>query len=240
MEHDARLGLSVCCIDNCRHARHQTVVEGAFSAHVVGAGGYAYINDLLYLEATAYRTLDFGSQNAVGVDPFGAPGLIDGLAPYWRVALEPHWGNHDLMVGTFGMITNIHNWVDPTFAIGSTGTFSQTDKFTDIGFDSQYQYQGENYWLTVRGSLIHEFQRLDSTFGMGGAANLNNDLNSLHLQASFAFGGDNRFVLTGQYFNLWGTSDPIRPHQPVSGPVDFKQSAQVAKVGLNFHMWNSQ
>src|SRR5580704_11984697 len=100
----------------------KTVIEGAFSAHVVGAGAYAYINDILYLEATAYRTLDFGAQNALGVDPFGAPGLVDGLAPYWRAALEPHWGNHDLMVGTFGMITNIHNWVDPTFVIGSTAT----------------------------------------------------------------------------------------------------------------------
>jgi hypothetical protein len=187
----------------------KTVIEGAFSAHVVGAGAYAYINDILYLEATAYRTLDFGAQNALGVDPFGAPGLVDGLAPYWRAALEPHWGNHDLMVGTFGMITNIHNWVDPTFVIGSTATFSPTDKFTDVGFDSQYQYQGDNYWLTLRGSYIREFQQLDSTFGMGGAASLNNELNSLHLQASFAYGGDNRIVLTGKYFNTWGTSDPI-------------------------------
>jgi hypothetical protein len=187
----------------------KTVIEGAFSAHVTGVGAYAFINDLLYLEATAYRTLDFGAQNAVGVDPFGAPGLIDGVAPYWRAALNPHWGNHDLMVGTFGMMTSIHNWIDPTFAIGSTGTFAQTDKFTDVGFDAQYQYQGDNYWLTFRGSYIHEFQQLDSTFALGGAANLNNDLNSLHLQTSIAIGGNNRIVLTGQYFNTWGTSDPI-------------------------------
>jgi hypothetical protein len=187
----------------------KTIIEGAFAAHVVGVGGYAYINDLLYLEATAYQTLDFGAQNALGVDPFGAPGLIDGLAPYWRAALTPHWGNHDLMVGTFGMMTNIRNWIDPTFAIGSTATFSQTDKFIDTGFDAQYQYQGDNYWLTLRGSYIREFQQLDSTFGLGGAANLNNELNSLHLQASFAYGGDNRIVLTGQYFNTWGTSDPL-------------------------------
>jgi outer membrane immunogenic protein len=26
----------------------------------------------------------------------------------------------------------------------------------------------------------------------------------------------------------------------VSGPVDFKQSVQIAKVGLNFHMWDGQ
>jgi hypothetical protein len=187
----------------------KTIIEGAFAAHVGGVGAYAYINDILYFEASAYRTLNFREQNTLGVDPFGAPGLIDGFAPYWRVALEPHWGNHDLMVGAFGMLTSIHNWVDPTFVTGNTGTFPQTDKFTDVGFDSQYQYQGDNYWLTLRGSYIREFQQLDSTFGMGGSANPANELNSLRLQGSFAYGGDNRIVLTGQYFNIWGTPDPI-------------------------------
>jgi outer membrane immunogenic protein len=32
-------------------------------------------------------------------------------------------------------------------------------------------------------------------------------------------------------------SDPVNA---VSGPVDFKQSVQIAKLGLNFHMWNGQ
>jgi hypothetical protein len=187
----------------------KTIIEGAFSAHVGGVGAYAYVNDVLYLEATAYRTLDFRAQNTLGADPFGSPGLLDGFAPYWRAALEPHWGNHYLMVGTFGMMTNIHNWIDPTFAIGSTGTFSQTDKFTDIGFDTQYQYQGDNYWITLRGSYIREFQQLDSTFGMGGSSNPADLLNSFRLVASLAYGADNRIVLTGQYFNTWGTADPI-------------------------------
>src|ERR1700681_3196102 len=73
----------------------KTIIEGAFSAHVGGVGAYAYVNDMLYLEASAYRTLDFGAQNSLGVDPFGAPGLLEGFAPYWRAALEPHWGDHD-------------------------------------------------------------------------------------------------------------------------------------------------
>ena len=42
------------------------------------------------------------------------------------------------------------------------------DKFTDIGFDTQYQYQGDNYWVTLRGSYIREFQRLDSSFANSG------------------------------------------------------------------------
>jgi hypothetical protein len=184
-----------------------TVIEGAFAAHVGGAGVYAYINDLLYLEATFYRTLDFGAQNALGVDPYDAPGLIDRVAPYWRAALEPHWGNHYLMVGTFGMQTNVRNWINP--GTGDTTTFAQTDKFTDVGFDAQYQYQGGNYWFTARGSYIHEYQELTSTFGLSGSSNPANELNSLHLQASLAYGADNRIVLTGQYFSTWGTSDPI-------------------------------
>jgi len=61
----------------------------------------------------------------------------------------------------------------------------------------------------LRGSFIHETQRLDATFANGGSANQTNDLNSLKLQGSLAYGGDNKIVLTGQYFDIWGSSDPI-------------------------------
>ena len=54
------------------------------------------------------------------------------------------------------MIANVHPWVAPGTTL--TATFPQTDKFTDIGFDTQYQYQGDNFWITLRGSFVHEFQ----------------------------------------------------------------------------------
>jgi hypothetical protein len=180
-----------------------TIIDGAFAAHVGGVGAYALVADLLYLEASAYRTLSFRAQNSLGVDPFDASGLFNGLAPYWRLALEPHWGNHWLMVGTFGMHARIRPWIDTT----SSATLPQTDNFTDIGVDAQYQYQGSNYWFTLRGSYIREFQKLNATFANFGADNLNNQLNTLRLQGSLAYGADNRIVLTGQYFNTWGTPD---------------------------------
>jgi hypothetical protein len=186
-----------------------TLIEGAFAAHVGGVGAYTFLNDKLYLEVSAYRTLNFRQQNAVGVDPFDAPGLFDGAAPYWRAAFEPKWGPHSLMVGTFGMAANVNSWIDPTFALGTAGTFTQFDKYIDAGFDSQYQYQGPDYWLTLRGSYIMEYQRLNATFANGGSAYPTELLNSLHLQASLAYGGDNRLVFTGQYFDVWGTSDPL-------------------------------
>jgi hypothetical protein len=83
----------------------------------------------------------------------------------------------------------------------------QSDKFTDIGFDTQYQYQGDNYWITLRGSYIREYQRLDASFATFAASNSTNRLASLRLQGSLAVGGDNRVVLTGQYFSNWGSSD---------------------------------
>jgi len=184
-----------------------TVIEGAFAAHVGGVGAYTMINDLLYLEVTGYKTLPFSAQNALGTDPFGAPGLLGNVSPYWRIALEPHWGRNTLMIGTFGMYSEVHPWLNIAPINFSTAVDTLADKFTDIGFDSQYQYQGDNYWITLRGSYIREFQRLDSSFASMAAFNPTNLLNSLKLQASVALGADNRLVLTGQYFNIWGSAD---------------------------------
>jgi hypothetical protein len=186
----------------------KTLIEGAFAAHVGGVGAYAMINDLLFLELTGYQTLQFSQQNSLGVDPFASPGLFSGVAPYWRVAFEPHWGPHTFMLGTYGMIFNVNPWIDNTFVLGTTGTQPLSDKFTDVGIDSQYQYQGSNYWVTLRANYLREYQRLDATFANGGASNPTNELNTLRLTGEFTFGGDNRVGFSGQYFSVWGTADP--------------------------------
>jgi hypothetical protein len=184
-----------------------TLIEGAFAAHVGGVGAYTMINDMLYLELTGYQTLKFNQQNSVGIDPFQSPGLFNGVAPYWRVAFEPHWGPHTFMLGTYGMIMDVNPWLDSTYVLGTTATLPQTNRFTDIGVDSQYQYQGSNYWVTLRANYIREFQRLDASFATQTSSNPTNELNTLRLTGEFTFGGDNRIGLTGQYFNVWGTAD---------------------------------
>ncbi|MEO8317574.1 MAG: cytochrome C [Bradyrhizobium sp.] len=198
-----------------------TAIEGTFAARVGGVGVYAMFNDLLYLELSGYKTLGFRAQNSLGINPFDGPGPIGGVAPYWRIALEPHYGKHSLMVGAFGTQINVHPWIDPTFALGTTAAFAQSDKFTDVGFDTQYQYQGDNYWLTLRASYIHEFQRLNASFnGFSSTPSTNptNTINSLHLQGSFAYGSDNRVVFTGQYFDISGTADAgLYSTDPITG-----------------------
>jgi len=188
------------------------IIDGAFAAHVGSVGAYAYVNDALYLEASVYRTLDPNVQNSLGADPFGAPGQFD-FAPYWRAAFEPHWGNHWFEVGTFGMMAGVHPWASPPSApiTGpvTTATFPQTDKYTDVGFDSQYQYQGENFWFTLRGTYIHESQKLDASFANVLSANPSDTLNEARAYASLAYGNDNRVVLTGQYFSARGSTDSL-------------------------------
>jgi hypothetical protein len=186
-----------------------TLIAGAFAAHVGGVGAYAWINNLVYLELSGYRTLNPNTQANLGADPFRSPGMFDGVAPYWRVAVEPHWGNHWLEFGAFGMYARVHPWA---FTMDTNGfytfdTFPQTDRFNDVGFDTQYQYQGPNYWITLRGTYIHENQTLDATFGNTLSDNPTNTLNTFKALASLAYGSDNRVVLTGQYFNTWGSSD---------------------------------
>jgi hypothetical protein len=103
------------------------------------------------------------------------------------------------MIGTFGMMATVHPWIDSSFTLGTTGTVPQTDKYTDAGFDAQYQYHGVNYWLTLHGSYSREYQTLATSFANGFSSNPTDQLSTLRLQASLALGGDNRFVFTGQY-----------------------------------------
>jgi hypothetical protein len=67
---------------------------------------------------------------------------------------------------------------------------------------------------------------LDASFLNGLSTNQTNQLNTLRLQSSFAYGSDNRVVLTGLYFDTWGTSDALlyagiasgfSPNSPSSG-----------------------
>ncbi len=192
----------------------KTVIEGAWTQRVLGLGAYVFLNDILYVEAAGYLTLSQGAQNSLGIDPTGAPGTLNSVAPYFRVAVEPHWDNNWLELGTFGLFSNVNpqpwifNGTNPL-----TGLPAGTNHYSDIGFDAQYQYQGKDYWITLRTTYIHEYQNLNAssnlpidptgTFG----SNPSNQLNSFKASASLAYGSDNKVVVTGGYFNIWGTPD---------------------------------
>ena len=111
---------------------------------------------MLYADVTALQGPSGPGAAGVQRRQFDDGRAVTNVAPYWRVALEPHWGTHYLMVGTFGMYGQI--------VPGRQYGFG-TDNYLDVGFDSQYQYDGDQYSVTVKLTDIMEWQKLNATYG---------------------------------------------------------------------------
>jgi hypothetical protein len=172
-----------------------TLIQGALAGRVVGSGVYTFWHDILYVEAAAYGQLTKRAQSNLGIDPTQLDAL-DGAAPYWRIALEPSWGNHSLMIGTFGLDANIRP--QDLYGVG-------TDRITDYGFDTQYQYLGDIHAFTARASYIHEVQQFGASQLQGIRSNYTGHLDSLNLSASYIY--DHTVSLTAGFFNLKGNPD---------------------------------
>jgi len=124
----------------------KTFIDQVYAQQVVGLSGYGFVYDLFYLEFGGYRPLSTKTQLALGIDTTGQS-PISCVAPYWRVAIEPNFGDHSWEVGTFGLASKV-------FPMGLSG--AGTDSFTDVGIDTQYQYLGDPHTVTARVAWIHE------------------------------------------------------------------------------------
>ncbi len=184
------------------------------NGYVTTVGGRAYVwwNDLLYADFTAYKGLSVPELQALN-DGNSTTDAVTNVAPYWRIALEPHWGSHYLMVGTFGMYGQIAP--GRQYGIG-------TDNFLDVGFDSQYQYDGDPYSLTVKLTDIIERQSLNASQVFQNASNVNDWLNSFKANASFVW--DHTYSLGFGYFNISGSHNCFlygSGANPTCSPVSF-------------------
>jgi hypothetical protein len=172
-----------------------TFIEQVYAQQVVGVSAYTFLDDMLYLEFGGYRPLSTNTQLALGVDTTGQS-PISGVAPYWRVAFEPTFGNHSWEVGTFGLASKV-------VPMGLSG--AGTDSFTDIGIDTQYQYLGDPHTVTVRAAWIHENHNTSASQTLGLADNSNDTLRSLNASVSYIY--DHTWSLTAGRFSIGGTAD---------------------------------
>jgi hypothetical protein len=200
-----------------------THLESGYGQIVGGAGAYVFWNDMLYADFTAYKGLPVSVLQALN-DGNSTTDDVN-WAPYWRVAIEPHWGDLFWEVGTFGM----YGRVTPGRVYGFG-----TDNFLDVGFDSQIQYAGDQYSLTVKLTDIMEWQRLNSSFAQGLSSNLSDTLNSFKANATFVW--DHTYSVGFGYFNINGSSDcnmygsPAAPCMP-DGLGAFPNSYNASPLG---------
>lgn len=182
-----------------------TVLEGALGpGNVAGLGAYAFLNNTVYAEADVYRPAMgnlsmFRMGNPSLSDPNNPGTYLDGSAPYWRLALEHQFGQHNVMIGTHGIIANIYP--DPTNPTGPS------DRFRDLAIDAQYQYLNGKHVFTAQGSVINEKQTLNGTYAGGGSANLNNTLRTSRIKGSYIY--NHKYGGTFGLFNSSGSADSI-------------------------------
>ena len=179
------------------------MIDGALAQQVVGIGAYAYYNSFLYLEGSIYRSAQQGAPAPPGP---ASTGVIKGVAPYWRLALQHKWDKHYLEIGTLGMMTRLY----------PMGVSGQTDKYTDIGVDAQYELPLSFGSLTIRPSYTWETQKLNATFDSAGSMNLTNNLNSFRISGELFF--KKGLGLSLGYFSVTGSTDNIiYQAEPIAG-----------------------
>ncbi len=175
-----------------------TLIEGGLAQQVGALGAYAMIDNTIYTEFSLYKTLPQDMQRTFGIHPDNEA-QINGVAPYWRVALQRDWSDNSASIGTFVLAANTFPGRDRS---------QGTDHFTDIGIDAQYNLVSGSNIVALEGYYIHENQDLNATFGLGNSANPSNTLNSAKLKGSYYYShGDAKYGATVQYFSIWGSAD---------------------------------
>lgn len=172
----------------------KTMIEGTYSQQVVGLNAYTFWNRLVYGELGAYATPTRQVDSVLG-EGHGSDSFR-GVAPYWRLALQPQWGSSSLEVGTFGMTANINP--------GRVTGFGADHK-TDLGVDAQYQYLTDVHSVSAQISYVSEHEHLDSTFAQGNSSFLNDDLHSLNAKATYSY--KQTYYGTLAYARLQGSGD---------------------------------
>jgi hypothetical protein len=171
------------------------IVDG-LGGQVLGLNAYTLVDNTWYAELGGYGAQSRSWLESTNVlAPDDTYDKLHGVNPYWRLAYMGNAGSGTYSVGLLGL--NAH--VNPH---GLSGT----DKYNDIGVDGSYQMpMGKNDVLAINGSYIHEKQKLDSTFAIGGSDNASNNLHSFDLSASYYF--DQTYGLTAGMSRVGGTVD---------------------------------
>lgn len=182
-----------------------TLIDGGLAQEVLGVGGYASWDDLIYAELDLYESPSVGLLKGLGIASAGGDSLVSGTAPYWRVALQHTMGAHYASIGTYGMAADL--------TPGNVSGFG-TDRLTDVALDATYQYTpGPELTVAAYATWIHEDQALNASRQISGTRP-SDTLSTFRANASVTWQGS--YTLNLQRFATVGSADPAL--YPTSSP----------------------
>jgi len=202
-----------------------TLVDGTLAQQVAGLSAYLFWNDAVYAEFGGYR---WAPQGAPALPDASVAGVVEGVAPYWRLALTRSFGDNFLEIGTYGM-----------YALRQPGSFTSgnaTDRYTDIAFDAEFQRSMGSNNLTIAGTWIHESRSLGASVDSGFASVASQQVNTFRARATYLVGQAYAFTL-GTFLTS-GTADAtLYGPAPVVGSRTGGPNSSGAIAEVDWNPW---
>lgn len=174
-----------------------TMIDGGLAQQTVGLGGYFWWDRHLYGELSFYGTANKLFRVFSAGQPWESGGVtqLNGRNnPYWRLAWNQEWGANSWMVGTYGMQVDAY----------PTGLNSgPSDQYTDVAFDTQYQYISDPSVFSLQSTFIHEHQK----WGATSASNASDNLNTFKIKGSYLY--DRKYGTSLGYVSTFGSHDDL-------------------------------
>ena len=182
-------------------------LDGNLAQQVAGIGAYAGLQKdewLYYGELTLYKSAFLGVQPPVNTASH--QGVIQDLAPYVRVAAERSFGSSAWEFGALGMEATYVPYGDVQAAIdgGAVLASLSTNRISDYGFDTQFQYLESDDLVTVKGLWLHEdayWGSLSAPHHIGTTTNLE----TTRITGSYLH--NRRYGVSAQAFSTTGSKD---------------------------------
>ena len=185
------------------------LLAGGLEQQVIGLSAYAFWNETFYAEVGGYQTLSTAFLKKVNVaESADDIDEVDGMAPYWRIAVMRDFNRQSFSAGLFGMTADLL----PARENGPS------NKYSDLGIDATYQYLGtRRNMFTLNASIIRETQKLDAAIAAGEADRLKNKITAMNINGAYYF--DKTYGLTLGYFDNSGSKADLTAYEaaPLEG-----------------------
>ncbi|MEZ5498089.1 MAG: hypothetical protein R3E77_01530 [Steroidobacteraceae bacterium] len=192
---------------------------------LAGLGMYAMLDNRWYGELGLYRN---GEPGLARVFTLGNPveSLVDGNAPYLRVLWQHDSGAASYTVGGSALRADLQ----PDIGL----TDGPTDRYTDIGLDSQLQYTLADSVLSAHTSYTHERQQRDASFAAGLSGTRTGSLNSFKLDVGYLL--HHRYGATLGYSDIGGDADALlyADDAPVTGNLSNRPDTRWLTAEFDF------